>query len=184
MLDNLALLAAATDAAGHLPGPLGLRLDEEFIPFTALHASKSDLDDLVPFGQKHANDHHIWLRLWPDTMWVSGTPPTGEFAAVDISHAYTHLRLRGVEALHFLADYSSADMNDATVRTTKVLRTRIGHYGVVLWWNSTRDIHVMLDRSLAQSFCDHLRAVSLRHDPSDPTTHPRSVSPTAPERRG
>jgi hypothetical protein len=184
MRDNLSLLAPATNAKGHLPGPLGLRLDEDFMALNALHGSKSKLDKLVPFGRKAVSNQHIWLRLWPDKIWGSGTPPKGQFVSVDIGHGHTHLRLRGVEALHFLAIYSTADLNDATVRNARVLHTRIGHYDVVLWWDSTRDIHLILNRSLAQSFCDHLRALALRHDPPDPTTQPRSVLPTAPDRRG
>ncbi len=175
---------SATDADGYLPGPLGLRLDEEFIPLSAIHMPSSELDELVPFAQRTSGPLGIWLRLWPNTLWVSGTPPQGQHSCVDISDAQTHIRLRGVEALHFLANYCTTDVHDASVRSARVVRTQIGHYSAVLWWDSTRDIHIVLARSLAQSFCDHMRSLALRHNPANPMQNLRSVPPTAPNRRG
>ena len=103
---------------------------------------------------------------------------------VDISHGHVHLQLRGVEALHFLDLYTRADLFAAPVRATKTIRTRLNHFDVVLWWTNTRDVHVLVQRSLAQSFCDHLGTLAQRHDPADPSLTPRPVAPDAPDRRG
>lgn len=180
-----ALIAApASDAAGFLPGPLGVRLDEVVLPVTVLHAQAGILDDLVPLGQMASLPDAVLLRLWPDRIWACGVPPSGAFRTTDISHGQAHLRLRGVEALHFLDLYTRADLFDAPVRAAKTIRTRLNHYDVLLWWTNTRDVHVLVQRSLAQSFCDHLGALALRHDPADPNLTPRPVAPDAPDRRG
>lgn len=174
----------ATDAQGFLPGPLGLRLDEEFLPVVALQAPPDMLDGMVPFGQMKSLPDTILLRLWPDRIWACGAPPGGAFRATDISHGYVHLRLRGVEALHFLDLYTRADLFAAPVRAARTLRTRLNHYDLLLWWANTRDVHLLVAQSLAQSFCDHLGALAQRHDPADPSLTPRPVAPDAPERRG
>lgn len=183
MYDSLTR-SPATDATGYLPGPLGLRLDEEFIALSTVHIPASELDTLVPLGERVNNGESTWLRLWPDVLWVTGTPPQGLQTSVDISNGKVHLRLRGVEALHLLANYSTTDLNAAPIRSARTLRTRIGQYPVVLWWDSTRDVHMVVGRSLAQSFCDHLRALAVRHDPTTQIQNVHSVAPTAPNRRG
>ncbi|WP_166418284.1 hypothetical protein [Cochlodiniinecator piscidefendens] len=174
----------ATDAAGFLPGPLGLRLDEEQISVRAVNARADRLDDLAPLGSHQPTPDGAVLRLWPTMAWAIGNALVAEIPTVDISHGHTHLRLRGVEALHFIANYTYADPLDESRRQTKALRTRLNHFDCVLWWTNTRDVHIVVDRSLAQSFCNHLRSLALRHDPADPSKTPRPVAPGAPDRRG
>ncbi|UWQ93805.1 hypothetical protein K3727_23675 (plasmid) [Rhodobacteraceae bacterium M382] len=173
-----------TDAAGFLPGPLGLRLDEEFLPLMSLSGSTATLDMALPFGQVRSDSTGLCLRLWPDVIWASGLLPEGDFRETDISHGVTHLRLRGVEALHFVAQYTRADLHSAPIRQARAVRTRLNHYDCTIWWTNTRDVHIVTDRSLAQSLTDHLRALSLRHPPADPSKTPRPVAPDAPDRRG
>lgn len=174
----------ATDAEGFLPGPLGLRLDEAFLLVFALQAELGFLDDMVTLGHMKPLPDTILLRLWPDRIWACGAPPEGAFRVTDISHGHVHLRLRGVEALHFLDLYTRADLFAAPVRAARTIRTRLSHYDVLLWWTNTRDVHILVARSLAQSFCDHLGALAQRHDPGDPSLTPRPVAPDAPDRRG
>lgn len=174
----------ASDAGGHLPGPLGLRLDEEFLPLTALGGAAEALDAIIPFGTWRQTNGALFLRYAPGTVLLSGPCPDGPYIAVDIGHGLTRLRLRGVEALHFLDQYTCADLHAIQVRRDRAARTRLNHYDCALWWPTTRDINILVDRSSAQSFVDHLRALSLRHDPAYPTQMLRPVAPNAPDRRG
>lgn len=174
----------ATDAAGFLPGPIGLRLDEAFLPLTALHADADKLNKLVAFGQYHKTETTLTLRFAPDTVWHSGPIPKGDWRRVEISHGLTHLRLRGVEALHFLAHYTSANLHSTELRKAQAVRCKLNQYECAIWWTNTRDIHILTDRSLAQSFCDHLRSLSLRHSAGEHLNSPHPVAPDAPDRRG
>lgn len=174
----------ATDAAGFLPGPLGLRLDEEHLPLAALAGRADALDRMVPLGAVRQRGGTLLLRFAPDRVLASGPLPDGPFTAVEIGHGLTRFRLRGVEALHFLGYYTSADLHAAAIRRAGAIRTRLNHYDIALWWPTTRDVNILVDRSRAQSFADHLRALALRHDPADPSLTPRPVAPDAPDRRG
>jgi|GEM_PF-6643385 len=174
----------ATDAAGFLPGPLGLRLDEEFMPLTALNAAPGVLDKIMPFGRFQQDGTSLLLRFWPDTIWASGHLPNGGFRSTKIDHGLTHFRLRGVEALHLLDFYTHANLFGLEVRQNKAIRTQLNHYDCVIWWTNTRNVHLLIDRSFAQSFADHLKALVQKHDPADPSTFPCPVAPDAPDRRG
>ena len=174
----------ASDAAGFLPGPLGLRLDEAFLPLAALSGPAQALDALLPIGETRQVAATLYLRFAPSSVMVSGPLPDGPFTAVDVGHGLTRFRLRGVEALHFLGHYNSADLHAAPIRRARAIRTGINHFDTALWWPNTRDVHILVERSLAQSFADHLRALALRHDPADPSLTPRPVAPDAPDRRG
>ena len=183
-MTDLLYPSLASDAADFLPGPLGLRLDEDFLPLTALSAASDHLDQILPMGAQHQEGDTLRLRLWPDTILASGSLPDGAFRATDVSHGFTRFRLRGVEALHFLDLYTRADLFAAPIRAVRAIRTRLNHYDCTIWWANTRDIHLLVDRSLAQSFTDELRALATRHDPADPSKFPRPVTPDAPDRRG
>ncbi|WP_264214444.1 hypothetical protein [Leisingera thetidis] len=183
-MDEAPEITRASDAAGFLPGPLGLRLDETFLPLTALNAGPGALDMLLPFGQMRQHGGSLLLRLWPGTAWCSGPVPEGRYRTADIGHGWTQFRLRGVEALQFLDLYTSADLFAPQIRQARCIRTRLGGYDCTVWWHSTRDVNLVVSRSAAQSFADHLRALALRHDIADPSTDPRPVPPGAPDRRG
>lgn len=174
----------ATDASGFLPGPLGLRLDEEFLSLNAINGSRSALDAIFPVGNARINLDGWSLRVRPSAAWTSGDTPAGEFSSVEIGHGLTHLRLRGVEALHFLGRYTCVDLFAAPLRQVKTARTRLNQYDCTIWWTNTRDVHLLIARSLAQSFCDHLRILAVRNEPGDSFKHPRPTAPEAPNRRG
>lgn len=174
----------ATDAGGHLPGPLGLRLDEEFLPLIALNGAAGVLDAILPFGTWRETSGVLYLRYAPGVVLLSGPCPEGPFIAVEIGHGLTRFRLRGVEALHFLGHYTRADLHAAHIRRDRAIRTRLNHYDCALWWSTTRDVNILVERPLAQSFVDHLRQLCLRHDLADPSQTPRPVAPNAADRRG
>lgn len=178
MLDKLPI-NNATDATGYLNGPLELRLDERPLFIQSIQATDAQFLNTclkkaaieLPVGSKRKPDDGIQLRIWPNKYLdinESGQHvlPKG-LNATDIGHGQSCLRLRGVNALHFLANYTVADLRSQPIRKAAVLRTKIGHYDALLWWDSTRDIHVLVDRSYAQSFVDYIRALALRHDPAD-----------------
>jgi hypothetical protein len=188
MLESIDI-SRASDAGGLLPGHLGLRLEEEFQPLFVAHGTPDVLDRILPMGQVQKTASSLRLRLWPDKIWLNtepsdAGPSDAGLRGIDISHGVTHFRLRGVEALHFIADYTTTDLFTAPVREARVARTKLNGYDCVLWWENTRDVHIVTDRSLAQSFADHLRELAIRRDPPDPSTHPRPTHPDAPERRG
>ncbi|MDG1459751.1 MAG: hypothetical protein P8Q92_18095 [Pseudoprimorskyibacter sp.] len=176
--------AAATNANGFLPGPLGLRLDEAFLPLMALNGSPRNLDTLVAFGHYTEIKTSLCLRFSPDTVLISGDIPVGNWRMIDLSHGLTHLRLRGIEALHFLGHYTSANLHSAQLRDARAVRCRLNHYECAIWWATTRDVHILIERSLAQSFCDHLGALAQRHSGVDHLHSQRPVIPEAPDRRG
>ena len=174
----------ATDAAGFIPGPLGLRLDEAFLPITALRGRPDVLDRLLPLGHYRQAESTLSLRFWPHMIWHSGAVPDGAWQKTDISHGLIHLQLRGVEALHFLAHYTTADVQSVPLRQARAVRTKLNHYDCAIWWANTRDVHLMTDRSLAQSLCDHLRTLARRHNGAETLQTVRPVAPDAPDRRG
>ncbi len=174
----------ASDATGFLAGPLGLRLDEVFLPLKSLSAAPEVLDTILEFGQVRQTDDLLLLRFWPDVIWASGSLSDPAVHVTEIGHGTTRFRLRGVEALHFLSNYTRADLFAAKLLQARAIRTSLNHYDCVIWWANTRDIHLIVDRSVAQSFADHLQTLAQRHDCTDPLTLPRPVAPDAPDRRG
>lgn len=169
----------ATDAMGLLNGTLELRLDERLMSVQevlskdaqSLNISLEKTAIELPIDSKRKTDDGIQLRLWSNKyMDINENGqhvlPEG-LRATDVGHGHSCLRLRGINALHFLANYTTADLRSYSIRNSATLRTKIGPYDALLWWDNTRDVHMMVDRSYAQSFVDHIRALALRHDPSD-----------------
>jgi hypothetical protein len=164
----------ATDAAGFLDRALDLRLDEEFCPImelaapsaSALNAALSAAGINLPIGHRLLHEDGHFMRLWPARIWCIGADALDiGLSRINVGHGNTVLRLRGPNALYFLADYASADLRAAPIRSASMVRCRLGAYNTTLWWTNTRDLYVVVDRSLAQSLVDHLRALALRRDP-------------------
>lgn len=174
------VLAPATDANGPLNAGSGLRLDELAVRISvlaspspaALDAGLAEAGLSLGLGQKRQSGDTPVLRFWPDRCWIAGEVPAlpDGMYLTDISLGQTVLCLRGVEALHFLAHYASADLLAASVRRERALRCRIGPYDVTLWWDNTRDLRLAVARSFAQSFVDFLRAAAQRHWPEPAQT--------------
>jgi hypothetical protein len=80
----------------------------------------------------------------------------------DVSHGLCKLNLKGEKALEFIGDYVSASIYSPRIRGYRNVRCRIGHFTVLLWWSNKFDVHILVDRSFAQSFYDYVLALSLR----------------------
>jgi hypothetical protein len=177
---DLGLLSTATDAAGPLTSASGLRLHELALPIAvlaapspaALEAGLAEAGLTLGLGQKRPLGDALLLRFWTDRCWVIGTPLAlpARLVLTEISHGQTVLRLRGIEALHFVAQYASADLLAAEARREKAARCRVGPYDATLWWETTRDLRLAVERSLAQSFVEFLRSAALRHGPEPEPT--------------
>lgn len=169
---EMGVLASATDAAGPLSAASVLRLDELALQINVLAASSPAVLDAglaeaglsLGLGQKRPAGTGLLLRFWPDRCWIVGAPSAlpAKLVLTDISHGQVPLCLRGVEALHFVAHYASADLLAAKARREKALRCRVGPYDVTMWWETTRDLRLAVERSLAQSFVDFLRSAAQR----------------------
>ena len=164
----------ATDAVGYLDHPLDLRLDEEPCAITELAApTEARLDNALdaagidlPLGRGLMHAGGRLMRLWPTRVWhIGADAPNIGLVCTSIGHGHCILRLRGPDALYFLADYASADLRAAPIRRAALLRCRIGSYDATLWWLNTRDLYVVVERCLAQSFVNHLRALVRRRNP-------------------
>jgi len=111
------------------------------------------------------------LPLWPHQAYLQSEQLTlpavaGKFEPLmtDISHGYCQFRLSGEHAFDFVADYLSTDI--AALRDAAACRRcRLGQYTVILWWDDHQHINVLLERSYAQSFCDHIDALIARWRP-------------------
>jgi len=108
------------------------------------------------------------FKLWPHKSYLlsaeSSLPGSLSDLApmmTDISHGFCELSLTGSTALEFLSSYISVDL-DPRVTTNRCLRCLLGHYPIILWWDVVSEIHMLVDRSYTQSFCDYLETLSLR----------------------
>lgn len=153
--------APATNATG--PFGHGLQLFERLLD---IH-EKPEANAMPAMGGKALQDQMLKLRHWPDHFWVVGENLLLAGDAIDISHGHAVLRLRGPGALYFLADYTSADLRSADVRNTGTVRCLLGPYAVLMWWDITRDIHIAVERNMAQSLVDYLKLLVQRRRPLD-----------------
>lgn len=151
----------ATDANGRLG--LGLHLVERMLEI----CETADCDSAPVFGERMTDGAVTRLRHWPDRVWHVAETGDDLPEGTDIGHGIAVLCLRGPGALRFLADYCTADLRSAAIRRSGTVRTRLGQYTVLMWWNLTRDIHIATERSHAQSLADHLRALANRREPHE-----------------
>jgi sarcosine oxidase gamma subunit len=79
----------------------------------------------------------------------------------DIGHAYCELELSGAAVIDAVAAYTSVDPRRGG-RARDGLRCRLGHYAPALWWDNDDTLRFIIERSLAQSFADHLCALLRR----------------------
>ncbi len=109
------------------------------------------------------------VQLWPDKAYLLSNQfqlpgEASDFAAIatDISHAYCELSLSGGGSLSYLNAYTTADLEDETIRTARCVRTRLGRYPITLWWDSPSDIRILVDRSYALSISRHFENLAQR----------------------
>jgi len=126
-------------------------------------------ESVAACGMTSTDDLRL-LKLWPQRAWLlahrHGLP--AEIAAfealmTDISHGLCEFRLGGEHARAFLGSYTSVDL--AAPVGSGCRRCLLGQYPLVLWWDDiggARDIHLLIERSYAQSFFDYLAQLMTR----------------------
>jgi hypothetical protein len=126
------------------------------------------------FGRPLQSEGLCLLPLWPQQAYLhsrQATPPAipGKLESLltDIAHGYCQFRLHGERGFDFVASYLSADI--AALRDNAACRRcRLGQYTVILWWDDHRDMHLLLERSYAQSFADYIDTLIARWRPQGP----------------
>ena len=139
--------------------------------------AKQDLDSFanaifhqhIDFGEMITLDNLRLIRLWPvsgyllSEQWRLPDSASGfETMITDISHGFCGISLSGSAALPFLNDYCSADLEQARLNINRCLRTSLGQYSVLIWWDDASEIHLLIERSYAQSFKQFLHAIAIR----------------------
>ena len=125
--------------------------------------------ETAQFGSMLTTDSLRLIHLWPHKAYLLAAQPSlpgalQEFSSMltDISHGFCELSLVDNQALELLDCHTSANLKDTQVAKTRNLRCLIGQYQVILWWDLVSDIHILIDRSYAQSFCDYLEQLRRR----------------------
>jgi hypothetical protein len=54
------------------------------------------------------------------------------------------------------------NLNTAPISEAQVVRAGLGQFETLLWWEQRDTIHMLIDRSYAQSFGDYLNNLSQR----------------------
>ncbi len=131
--------------------------------------SKGLFNQGIQFGEMLANDKLRLIQLWPDAAYLfseqAELPPiTNEFENMitDISHGFCTIKLTGENALTFVNNYCSADLAQSDI-TNQCLRTSLGHYQILIWWNNSDEVQLLVDRSYAHSLTDYLGALAHRN---------------------
>jgi len=109
------------------------------------------------------------LYLWPHKAWLLSSRArlpraVDDFSAImtDISHGFCEFRLGGEQALDFLGSYSSASLTEYGGSAKRSLRCLLGQYPVVLWWDDSANVRLLVERSYARSFYDYLASLMAR----------------------
>jgi sarcosine oxidase gamma subunit len=85
-----------------------------------------------------------------------------ETMLTDVSHGFCDLSLSGEQSFEFLNSYLSVNLNTAPISEAQVVRAGLGQFETLLWWEQRDTIHMLIDRSYAQSFGDYLNNLSQR----------------------
>lgn len=115
-----------------------------------------------------ADSLHL-LQLWPHKAWLLASsaqlPHTlDDYSGIitDIGHGYCEFRLSGEHALDFLGGYTSDSPANRCAAAKPSLRCLLGQYPLVLWWENSADIRLLVERSCAQSFYDYIASLMAR----------------------
>lgn len=115
----------------------------------------------ITMGQMLKVDQLRLIQLSPKSAYLIGNAPQPlkkfDSMITDISHGYCHLELSGQQAFEFINSYTPADLNNSNIDQSKTAKTLLGHFNVILWWDSHDKIKLLIDRSYAQSFTDYLQ---------------------------
>lgn len=126
--------------------------------------SQSVFSQDIAMGKMLIKDKLRLIQLSPKNAYLFSEEPqeSGIFSSMicDISHGYCHLKLSGSkQALEFINSYTPADLNNSNTAKSKTAKTLLGHFNVILWWDSHEKIKLVIDRSYAQSFADYLSSL-------------------------
>jgi hypothetical protein len=126
-------------------------------------------DQQLRFGEMINAEGMRLIQLWPNAAYfiteqISLPESAAAFESMltDISHGFCDFNLSGDRAIPFLNDYTTTDLGQMAISDKRVLRTRLGQFQAVLWWDELTDIHMLIDRSYARSFCHYLQSVADR----------------------
>lgn len=172
MTDRILKENVTCDIPRQVPGS-GVPLTEvEIRGLWSIQASRDhDLNSLAQavlaetprFGEMLCRDALRWIYLWPHKAYLRSTeisppelPADCSSMLTDISHGFCELSLKGSNPLEFLDNYTSVDLGTAENTTKRNLRCLLGQYQIILWWDDITEVHILVDRSYAQSFRDYL----------------------------
>ena len=131
--------------------------------------SKAGFNQTLAFGAMLKTDGLRLIRLWPQAAYLLSDDyalPDSithfDSMITDISHGFIELILSGGNAPAFINDYCSADISQPAIVNAGTLRTRLGQFDILLWWDDITDIRILVDRSHAQSFVSYLQSLSSR----------------------
>ena len=178
-MGDAVLMERATNAAGPLGNLPGLTLDESLAagiwllkadsPETMVRVAVSLAGRAPALGEMIDNHRARLLRYSPDTMYLlfdlerePVLAPELKMFVTDISHGICSMNLKGESALAFIGDYVSVSTHSPGIFESQNMRCRIGHFKVLIWWSDMRDVHILVERSFAQSFYEYMLALSLR----------------------
>ncbi len=131
--------------------------------------SHSLFDQEIKFGEMITLESERLIQLWPKSAYLLSTQSALPNSAsvfdsiiTDISHGFCQINLRSTSALSFLNEYCSANIQQVNILRNQTLRTRLGQYSVLIWWDNSSDIHLLIERSYTQSFTGFLHSLADR----------------------
>ena len=123
----------------------------------------------LKFGEMVTAESLRLIQLWPeaaylisDKLFLPDSVSAFDTMVTDIGHGICEFSLSGVRALRFLNDYTSVDLNHENVSSNRTVRTILGHFSILLWWDEVTDVRILVDRSYAQSLVDYLQNIADR----------------------
>ncbi len=123
----------------------------------------------LKFGEMIKTGSLRLIQFWPqaaylisDELFLPDSVSAFDTMVTDIGHGFCEFSLSGDRAVSFINDYTSVDINQNNIGRNRTVRTNLGHFSILLWWDEATDIHILVDRSYAQSLVDYLHKISDR----------------------
>lgn len=123
----------------------------------------------LKFGEMITAGSLRLIQLWPqaaylisDEQVLPDSVSAFDTMVTDIGHGFCEFSLSGDRAVSFLNDYTSVDLNQNNISSNRTVRTRLGQFQTLLWWDEATDIRILVDRSYAQSLVDYLQNIADR----------------------